>query len=109
MSIYVDSLRDYGWYLGPSCHLVADTEEELHRFAKKIGMQRRWFQPHASLPHYDLTVRRRAVAVARGAKEISDQELAAMIARRRTTPTTGGTDGNQKPDAARAVQSARAR
>jgi hypothetical protein len=26
--VYVDMLIDYGWRLGPSCHLLADTEED---------------------------------------------------------------------------------
>ena len=84
MSVYVDALVNYGWRLGPSCHLVADTLAELHSFASKVGMKRAWFQPgDASMPHYDLTAKRRAVAVKKGAKEISRKELVAMIQKNR--------------------------
>jgi hypothetical protein len=39
--------------------------EELHAFAKKIGLKREWFQPwpKASIDHYDLTASRRKAAV----------------------------------------------
>jgi len=39
-------------------HLVADSEEELHVFAKRIGLKRTWFQDHKRHPHYDLTTKR---------------------------------------------------
>lgn len=79
--IYVDALRDYGWKLGPNCHLFADTLEELHAFAQGIGMKRAWFQlgGKRELPHYDLTEKRRKVAVAKGAKEITRKEFCDMI------------------------------
>lgn len=54
---------------------MADTLEELHLFAQKIGMRLSWFQDKSSLPHYDLTRRRRDVAVALGAIEITNQEV----------------------------------
>ena len=75
--VYVDMLIDYGWKLGPSCHLLADTEEELHAFAQKIGMKRAWFQDGEthSMPHYDLVANRRKMAVKLGAIEISRKEL----------------------------------
>lgn len=39
MGVYIDELRDWGWRLGPSCHMIADTNEELHEFAAtKYGM-----------------------------------------------------------------------
>ena len=37
-------------------HLVADTEEELHKFAQKIGLKRSWYQDKSHYPHYDLKV-----------------------------------------------------
>lgn len=72
--IYVDPLRNYHWRLGNSCHMTTDGDlEELHLFAKKIGMKREWFQPSppASVPHYDLTAKRREAAVAQGAEELT--------------------------------------
>jgi hypothetical protein len=70
VSAYVDELRDYGWRLGPSCHLIADTLDELHEFAARVGMKRAWFQDAASAPHYDLVASRRKRAVTLGAIEL---------------------------------------
>jgi hypothetical protein len=70
MACYVDRCQDHGWKLGRSCHLIADTEAELHELAASIGMKRSWFQGEASSPHYDLTERRRAAAVRLGAVEL---------------------------------------
>lgn len=82
MPVYVDKLRDWGWNLGPSCHLIADTNEELHQFAARIGMKRGWFQPSPSSgPHYDLTASRRAEAVRLGAIELDDRAFHAILKR----------------------------
>ena len=74
MSVYVDGLRDYGWRHGPSCHLIADSVEELMEFAIAIGLRREWFQPK-STPHFDLTADGRAKAVAMGAIELDRRGL----------------------------------
>lgn len=75
MSVYVDPLIDYGWKLGPSCHMVADTLEELHAMAEKIGMKRSWFQDKEhSMPHYDLVASKRKLAVQNGAVELTRRE-----------------------------------
>lgn len=86
--VYVDMLIDYGWKLGPSCHLLADTLDELHTFAEKIGMKRSWFQMGASgnVPHYDLTASKRKKAVSLGAKEINRKELVEMIKAAKNKP-----------------------
>jgi hypothetical protein len=49
--------------------MFADSEEELHEFAKKIGMKKEWFQDK-KLPHYDLTATRRQLALSMGAIEV---------------------------------------
>jgi hypothetical protein len=49
--------------------MFADSEEELHEFANKIGMKSEWFQ-NKKLPHYDLTVKRRQLALSLGAIEV---------------------------------------
>lgn len=81
MAVYVDMLIDYGWKLGPSCHLLADTEEELHEMAKKIGMKREWFQISSKhqMPHYDLVKSRRDKAIKFGAIEITRKQLIEML------------------------------
>jgi uncharacterized protein DUF4031 len=74
MAVYVDWLVAWGWKLHgrtvKSCHLFADTLEELHAFAETIGMKRAWFQ-NGSAPHYDLTPGRREAAVKAGAVELT--------------------------------------
>jgi hypothetical protein len=84
MAAWVDDLRDRGWRLGPSCHLFADTVEELHAFAAVVGLRPGWFQDRPGLWHYDLTSRRRARAVAMGAVEMGDRESVRRAAARRT-------------------------
>ena len=78
VAVYVDGLRDYGWRHGPSCHLIADSVEELIEFAESIGMRREWFQSK-STPHFDLTAGGRDLAVQRGAIELNNRELVAKI------------------------------
>ena len=78
MAVYVDGLRDYGWRHGPSCHLIADSVEELIEFAEVIGMRREWLQTK-STPHFDLTAGGRGLAVANGAFELTNRELGAKI------------------------------
>lgn len=49
-----------------SCHMIADTLEELHAMADRIGLKREWFQER-SFPHYDLIASRRERAIRAGA------------------------------------------
>lgn len=84
--IYVDMLINYGWKYGPSCHMLADTEEELHAFALKIGMKRSWFQISkgpSEVPHYDLTAKKRAEAIKSGAIEIDRKKLYELMKKHR--------------------------
>ena len=69
MAVYVDTLFDYGWRHGISCHLIADTVTELKSFAVGIGMRPEWYQAKSS-PHFDLTAGGRALAVEHGAIEL---------------------------------------
>lgn len=56
------------------CHLLADTEKELHIIASKIGIRRKWFQSER-YPHYDICKTKRTLAIKHGAKEISALEF----------------------------------
>lgn len=66
------------------CHMLADTDLELHEMAAKIGVARRWHQkagsPHS---HYDICLSKKALAVQFGAKEISRKDVAALIKTKR--------------------------
>lgn len=77
MAVYVDALTDYGWRLGASCHMFADSLDELHAMADKIGMKRSWFQNKNGRPHYDLVKSRRDRAVKLGAIELDRQATVA--------------------------------
>lgn len=76
MSIYVDAAI-HVWRGKKWCHMTADTEAELHDFAvNNLGLKRSWFQcpPKASMPHYDITESTRAIAIRKGAIELSPTE-----------------------------------
>ncbi|KAF1721766.1 DUF4031 domain-containing protein [Pseudoxanthomonas wuyuanensis] len=84
MSVYVDDAvvlwRGQRW-----AHLMADTLEELHAFAARLGIPRRAFQNKTSGAHYDVPAPLREQAIALGAVPISrhrDRELVRAIIRR---------------------------
>lgn len=74
MTVYIDDM--YKYPMGQfgrmkMSHMIADTEDELHDMAHKIGVARKWYQGD----HYDICMSMRAKAVAFGAKEITLKEL----------------------------------
>lgn len=78
MTVYVDPLRDWGWRYGASCHMIADSVEELKEFAVSIGMKENWFQDKR-VPHFDLTAKRRVDAVKNGAVELETRDYVYKI------------------------------
>lgn len=56
------------------CHLIADSEDELHAFAQSLGLSLEAFQD-GTLPRYDLINEQRDKALDRGAIEISTGEF----------------------------------
>lgn len=97
MTVYVDDMRaKYGRMV--MCHMLADTDEELHAMAARIGVARRWWQSpeKTSGSHYDIALSKRALAVQAGAVEITWRQAGAMNLRRRATGELG------KPDEAEA-------
>jgi len=78
VAVYVDKLVDYGWRHGPSCHLIADSVDELIEFAVSMGMRSEWYQPKSS-PHFDLTADGRALAIEHGAIELDNRALVAKL------------------------------
>jgi hypothetical protein len=84
MSVYVDQpIHRFRNRL--MCHMLADTPEELHAMADRIGMARRWYQREASTPHYDISKEMRAAAIAAGAIEVDRRGLVAVIRRIRAS------------------------
>lgn len=71
MAVYVDS-EEILWRGKLWCHLAADTLDELHAFASKLGLRRSWFQSRG-YPHYDVTVSVRQRALQLGAVD-ADRE-----------------------------------
>jgi hypothetical protein len=89
MAVYVDDAI-WDWHGRKWCHLLADDEDELHRFARSIGLHRSSYQgpPKTSAPHYDLTTYERGLAIRRGAIVCDRAAIVAIyrrvrIARRR--------------------------
>lgn len=95
MTVYVDELRSYDEAsIKPAarqfgkrwCHMTADTEQELHDFAARLGLKRAWYQIggrrvwHWYLSHYDLVPSKRALAVKLGAEEGSLRAMAERFA-----------------------------
>lgn len=83
MAVYVDDMRaKFGRMV--MCHMLADTDEELHAMADKIGVARRWHQKAGTAhSHYDIALSKRALAVASGAIEIDRQGVANILRARR--------------------------
>jgi hypothetical protein len=87
MSVYVDQLLNHGgsatFRWTHSCHMYADTLDELHAMATAIGMKLAWFQDKPSMPHYDLVETRRRKAVKLGAIEHTSREMVSFMQARR--------------------------
>jgi hypothetical protein len=67
------------------CHLFADTDDELHAFAARLGLKRSYAQSmnhvYQRFHHYDLTPNKRMQAVRLGAVEIDAGERGRETAR----------------------------
>ncbi|KVR21661.1 hypothetical protein WK13_34555 [Burkholderia ubonensis] len=94
MAVYVDDMKaKYGRMT--MCHMIADTDAELHAMAAQIGVARRWWQaPPRHDSHYDICLSMRKKAVELGAVEITMRECAAMNYRRRHTGSLGRPEGS---------------
>lgn len=93
MACYVDAARAYpaaGLRFTTFCHLLADTRDELHAMADRLGVPRRFFQDHPWRWHYDLPEHVRAEAVRYGAREVDLHETGALLRRRRADLRDGG-------------------
>ena len=89
MPVYVDPCLPYP-HLGERtghllwCHLMADTRDELHAFADRLGLPRRAFQDHAVRWHYDIPLAVRTRALALGARDVDRRTIGLMLRERRS-------------------------
>ena len=83
MTVYVDDMRaKYGRMI--MCHMLADTDDELHAMAEKIGIARKWHQHHGTdRNHYDICMSKRKMAVDLGAVEITMRDAVSIMKRKR--------------------------
>jgi hypothetical protein len=74
--------------------MIADTPEELHAMADRIGVARKWLQ-HAGTPaeHFDICKAKRIKAIECGAKLIGPRELVAILRAKRTAGEKGEPNG----------------
>lgn len=100
MSVYIDNAfaGDWGKWTGGG-HLQADTVEELHAFAARLGLKRSWFQSKPGRPemdHYDCTRSKRELALSLGAVDedirTSTRRTMARLARRKAEAASGEND-----------------
>jgi len=68
MSVYVDDVR-HAFGRMVMCHMWADTHDELLAMADRIGVAQKWLQqpPKASWVHFDVSLAKKALALAAGA------------------------------------------
>ncbi len=88
MAVYVDNMYRYaiGQFRGMQMsHLIADTAEELHAFALRIGMRRGSYQGD----HYDIPLRHRCEAIASGAIVVTYRQCGMMRRRQAVEGTCG--------------------
>lgn len=78
MTVMVDDLRVWAHakhrcFKAGSAHLTSDADslDELHEFAARLGLKREWFQDHFIAPHYDLSPAKHALALKLGAKYVA--------------------------------------
>jgi hypothetical protein len=82
MAVYIDNARiPYGRMI--MCHMVADTLDELHAMAERLGLRRKWFQDKGSVPHYDVGLSKKKIAIEFGAEEVGRHRFIEIVRRNR--------------------------
>lgn len=90
MAVYVDDMQlpaevPDGDHVvrGRFSHLVADSEDELRAFARRLGLRDSWIQhPGEAGVHFDVTQAKREQAIKLGAQEITWREAGQRYAER---------------------------
>jgi hypothetical protein len=91
LAVYVDQ-PVWEWRERHWCHLLADSDEELHAFAAALGLKRAWFQHREDMPwkdHYDIPDELRDEALRAGAVEVDLRFVAAHLRSRRQRARAG--------------------
>lgn len=84
MTVYVDTMK--AKFKGMTmCHMIADSMEELHEMAAKIGLKREWFQGD----HYDISLSKKNIALKNGAVLVTWEQLSCMCSRLKYTGECG--------------------
>lgn len=92
MIVYIDDMNaKFGRMV--MCHMIADTDDELHAMADAIGVNRKWHQKNNN--HYDVSLGKKAIAVQHGAVVVTMLQMAAMNVRRKVTGELGLPDDAQ--------------
>jgi len=78
MTVYVDDAVTL-WRGRRWAHLMADTLDELHTFAARLGIPRHAFQNKTSGAHYDVSADLRELAIVLGAQPISRHHDRALV------------------------------
>jgi hypothetical protein len=88
--VYVDDMNAAYGRMKMS-HLLADSDEELHAMAERIGVNRKWWQSPEKTAgsHYDIALSKKAKAIEFGAIAITWRQAGAMNSRRRVTGELG--------------------
>lgn len=91
MTVYVDNFRAP---LGrmKMCHMLADSDDELHAMADSIGVAREYHQNGMSGSHYDVASSKALAAIRAGAILITYRQAAMMTKHRRKTGALGEPD-----------------
>lgn len=76
--IYIGT-REYEYNGMKMSHMVADTIQELHAMAERIGVSRRFFQNKDNKPHYDICLLKKKAALKKGAQVVDDREIVKVL------------------------------
>ena len=82
MAVYIDNFNaEFNGMI--MCHMVADTNAELIEMVEKIGVDKKWIQyPGTYNEHFDISLGKKKLAIANGAKEIGFREYAEFCNKR---------------------------
>ena len=83
MAVYIDAamIPYRGMHMS---HMMADTLEELHAMAERIGLRRDWFQDHPRHPHYDVSASKRTLAIHYDAQPVTSRCLVRLMSPKRS-------------------------